>query len=192
MVTLMMRVFRFWRQVFHTQFGHGLRPGWRWSGFRVPRALPCWTFYVVLGVLGTRYLITVVLTGVLDLRALTTLFFIRIIESIVTSPRSNRLPLSSERTLTVNTGLKNLDHVAHFLVIILLFGYLNIGYFVSAWSKLASCFRMGQSVGLVHILNELKRGTVQYSFDAGLLIERVVGTYSQVSIVVHLILNINS
>ena len=134
----------------------------------------------------------IVLTGVL-----TALFFIRIIHCIFTSTE-RLLPCSqiiSFRTLTIFCPrLKNLDQIAHFLIIVFLLGDLNIRYFVGAWSKLTSCFHMGQSVGLVHILNKLKGSTVEDIFYAGLFIKRVIGIYCHVLIIVktHLILNINT
>lgn len=103
-------------------------------------------------------------------------------------------PLFTHGALTVlYPWLKNLYHVFHFLVVVLLFGDFDIGHSVGAWSKLARRFHVRQSVRLVQILNKLKRGTIKHAFDAGLFIEGVAGVQSDVLVVVdvHLILNID-
>ena len=189
-VTLMMINFRFRRQFLHPHFRHGLRPQRRL--FRASRSL-LHKIFVNLRNISTRYFITVIVfVGILDQRTLlTALFLNRVIESSFTS--SDRRPLFPDGTRTINPRLKNLDHLAHFLIIILLFSDLDIGHFVGARSKLASCIHVGQSVGLVHILNKLKRSIVEYIFYAWLLIERVIRIDCHIFIVVnsHLILNID-
>ena len=162
----MMTLFLPWRQILlMAQFGHSLRPSFICWFRTFLLSVSTFDIGVKLRVIGTCHIITViVLTGLL-----TALLFIGII--IDGRPLSS---MSIGRTFAVYPRLKYLEHMPDFLIMILLFCDFDVRYFVGAWSKLTSCVHMGQSIGLVHILNKLKRGTIEYIFDAGLFIERVV------------------